>query len=169
MKKNNLYNMIFDQNIILDALNYSILKIDGIGTFKNIGGGEKVAKKDCGEYHLIGLTDTGCRDGYLRYNSDATLLQKEQLTCSESLYNFNVSLVLVVWSNKYTIDSIKDVVLSPLSSNKDFTIKSISEDREKIIKEEKMKANEYELLKVVFDYKYSFTSKCDTDGLECLC
>lgn len=161
--------MIFDQNIILQFFENSSLAIDGIGAFKMIGEGEKVAKKVCGEYHLIGVDDTGCRNGYIRYNSDATLINKEQLTCNQSIYNFNISFAVVAWSNKYSTDSIKNELLSPLASDKFVTIRIISCDKEKIQKEEKIKPNAFDFVKVVFDYKYSFTSKCDTDVLECDC
>ena len=161
--------MIFDQNIILKLFETIPLKIDGIGSFKMIGEGEKVAKKVCGEYHLMGVDDTGCRDGYIRYNSDATLISKEQLTCNQSIYNFNISFVVVVWSKNYTTHSIKDELLSPLASDKFITIRIVSDDKEKIQKDEKIKTNAFEFVKVVFDYKYSFTSKCDTDVLECDC
>lgn len=140
-------------------------EIKGIGSFIKLNGVNVVAIRGCGgEYEPIQFNE--CQQGYLRTTGITTFTSVEPLDCDDSTYKAVEEIVLVLYTNKYTIESLKNKILALL---KGFKIARIITDRETILSEEFIKKNEYDFIKVVFNYEYDYLNDCKDGELECIC
>lgn len=140
-------------------------EIKGIGSFIKLNGVNVVAIRGCGgEYEPIQFDE--CQQGYLRTTGITTFTSVEPLDCDDSTYKAVEEIVLVLYTNKYTIESLKNKILALL---KGFKIARIITDRETILSEEFIKKNEYDFIKVVFNYEYDYLNDCKDGELECIC
>ena len=140
-------------------------EIKGIGSFIKLNGVNVVAIRGCGgEYEPIQFDE--CQQGYLRTTGITTFTSVEPLDCDDSIYKAVEEIVLVLYTNKYTIESLKNKILALL---KGFKIARIITDRETILSEEFIKKNEYDFIKVVFNYEYDYLNDCKDGELECIC
>ena len=140
-------------------------EIKGIGSFIKLNGVNVVAIRGCGgEYEPIQFDE--CQQGYLRTSGITTFTSVEPLDCDDSIYKAVEEIVLVLYTNKYTIESLKNKILALL---KGFKIARIITDRETILSEEFIKKNEYDFIKVVFNYEYDYLNDCKDGELECIC
>lgn len=140
-------------------------EIKGIGSFIKLNGVTVVAIRGCGgEYEPIQFDE--CQQGYLRTTGITTFTSVEPLDCDDSTYKAVEEIVLVLYTNKYTIESLKNKILALL---KGFKIARIITDRETILSEEFIKKNEYDFIKVVFNYEYDYLNDCKDGELECIC
>ena len=151
-------------NNILDRFKGLPFEIKGIGSFVRLNGIEVVAIKECGEYIPISVSE--CNTGYLRTSGIKQFTQVELIDCLDNIYKVREELILVLCTDKYTIESLSNKILALL---KDFKIVKIVTDRRTILQEEKIKENEYNLIKVVFSYEYDFINDCTDGELECIC
>ena len=140
-------------------------EIKGIGSFVVLNGVTVVAVRGCGgEYEPIQFDE--CQQGYLRTSGITTFTSVEPIDCDDIIYKATEEITLVIYTNKYTIESLKMKILSLLKGLK---IVRIVTDRQTILREEFIKNNEYDLIKVVFNYEYDYLNDCENGELECIC
>jgi hypothetical protein len=140
-------------------------EIKGIGSFILLNGVTVVALRDSnGEYNPIQFDES--QQGYIRTSGITTFTKVEPLDCDDSIYKAVEEITLVLYTNKYTIESLKMKLLSLL---KGLRIVRIVTDRQTIFSEEFIKNNEYDFIKVVFNYEYDYLNDCEDGELECIC
>lgn len=105
---------------------------------------------------------------YIRETGFETANKSTQLECDEYQYKITKEYAFVYFDfvRKYTLDSVRSVVLSQLNQ-KYITIKNIKYDFPTIKKEENLKVKDACLLKITFDSIEDFYNDCD--GLICQC
>jgi len=138
--------------------------IKGIGSFVLLNGVNIVAIRSDGEYDTISVNEEN--SGYIRTSGVKEFAIKDSLDCEDYYYKVNEQLILVLMTNEFTIESLTAKVLAILS---DLNIVRIVTDRQTILREEFIKENEFNLIKVVFRYEYDFLNDCKDVELECIC
>ena len=147
---------------VLEQLNSLPFTIFGIAKFHKKNGVDVIVIEDCGEYKPICLE---CGVGYIRENGIINF-SKEDDSCNP-MYKTNTQYSIVIATNKYTIDSVKNKVLSVLDS--DTTIVRIVTDRTTILQSERMKDLDLNLLKIEVEISEYFYKNCTDVELECIC
>lgn len=159
--------ILFDENILLIRLESLPFKVNGIGILKDFNGKKLVAIKEGNEYRAIGLSNS-TNGGYLRYSGNIPLTQNGRVDISTYLYEGNAEIVLVIGVKGYDMKNLLESILFKLSMS-DLIVKSITENKDLILAEENMENNTLDLLKIVFNYKFDYSTNCQDVTDLCVC
>lgn len=147
--------VLFDENIVIDVYKSLPFKVNGIGSYYSRGGKQVVATYADGEYTDISITD-GINGGYVRTQGEAIITPTERLTCDNFYYKATQRLILVVGVIGYEIENVKTKCIALTQSIPDVRLISFSADKQQILQDEQIIANQLEFFKVVFDYSYDY-------------
>lgn len=139
------------------------LPVAGIAMFKNKDGNDFIAIEKCREYEPINIE---CNIGYIRFTGRIGLQKSVKIGCNTWLYKATERLALVVITDKYKLDSLCRNLLRRLTID-EVTLISIETNKDVILTEEKLKKNNFQMVKILFDYTYDYLPKCEDDELEC--
>lgn len=159
--------ILFDENILLDALQGLPFQVNGIGMFKDLEGKKLVVLKNGSEYTPIGINDTN-NGGYLRYSGNVPLTPNGKIDCSTYLYEGNAEIILVIGVKGYDMAKLLESITYRLSIQ-GLTIKSVNENKDQILSEEGIGANTLNFLKIVFNYQFDYSSNCEDVTDICVC
>ena len=136
-------------------------EVQGVAKFKD----SKLIIGNCAPFKEVEFSSHGA---YIRETGFEVANKGIALECDEYQYKITKEYALVYFDfvNKYTLDSVRSVILSQLNQ-KYITIKSVKYDFETVKTEEQLNIKDACLLKIVFDSIEDFYNDCN--GLICQC
>lgn len=147
--------VMFDQNIIIDAYATLPFKVNAVGQFYSRGGKQVVSVYEDGEYRDISITD-GVNGGYVRVVGEATMSPADKLTCDNYYYKATQRMALVVGVMNYDLFNVQTKCLALTQAIPDVKLVSQSGDKQQILNDEGIGANQLEFFKIVFDYTWDY-------------